>query len=172
MDDEVEVQDQLEDNGDASETMVAANFGQETPTRVSTSNTTSTVQTHTGSKRMGRKRRIEELSHATKDLRAVSEKLAPLLTDQQDDDEIDVFGTYVSKTLKKLSPDDAIYAQQEIQGILTKYRLGNRGSMRVPTNLSYTSESWPNSSHSSNLYEPEPSGLLTFANIVAETVTL
>ncbi|XP_054273216.1 uncharacterized protein LOC128993376 [Macrosteles quadrilineatus] len=50
-----------------------------------------------------------------------------------DSDEVDIFCKYVSKTLKKLSDHDSICAQQEIQAVLTKYRLGYCQSSTVET---------------------------------------
>lgn len=101
------------------------------------------------------KRRLQDLSYAVKELRNVSEILSHPHSTESEQDEIEVFGKYVSKTLNKLSAHDAVCAQQEIQSILTKYRLG---SMR-PTSVATSSVSFITdcTESSGNIeYEVEP----------------
>lgn len=101
------------------------------------------------------KRRLQDLSYAVKELRNVSEILSHPHATESEQDEIEVFGKYVSKTLNKLSAHDAVCAQQEIQSILTKYRLG---SMR-PTSVATSSVSFITdcTESSDNIeYEVEP----------------
>ncbi|KAG8286142.1 hypothetical protein J6590_066710 [Homalodisca vitripennis] len=100
MDDEVESQGIFED--ELSDTSGVPACEQETPRRVSTP----TVHTHTGAKLTGRKRRIEELSHAVKNLRAVSEIMTRPTTDPEED-EIDVFAGLDGKQGTAVSAADS-----------------------------------------------------------------
>lgn len=168
------VDDDIEDlgtlEGEQSETIAsAASAEQDTPRRVSPPVSTSTRENRIGNKPLGRKRRIEELNHAVKDLRAASEVLAKPV-DETGDDEIEVFGKYVAKTLKKLSSYDSICAQQDIQGVLTKYRLGSR-PMSAASNV-YSPDTMLPSPQNTNIYVAEPSGLLSLATIVTDSLNM
>lgn len=43
----------------------------------------------------------------------------------EEEDEFDVFGKHVAKQLRKLSTEQGIVAQEEIQSVITKYRLND-----------------------------------------------
>jgi hypothetical protein len=70
-----------------------------------------------------RKRRRQELSSAVQDFRTVAEILKE---PEEKDDEFDVFGRYVSLTLKRMSLSSALQAQGEIQYTLMRYRLSEQ----------------------------------------------
>lgn len=61
-----------------------------------------------------------ELSSVVKDLRAASDTL---LQPDPELSENEIFGKYVTKCLDKLAPLESALAQQEIQSILTKYKI-------------------------------------------------
>lgn len=68
----------------------------------------------------GHKRKYSELSSAVKELRANSELL---MKPEAEQSETETFGLYVGKCLDKFPPMQNALAQQEIQGILTKYKI-------------------------------------------------
>jgi len=81
----------------------------------------------------GTKCRFYDLSEAVKELRTVNQVLSqpdPLMHENK------AFGSYVALALDKLPQREAIVAQNEIQNILTRYRLG---LIAVPSPCSYTS---------------------------------
>lgn len=63
---------------------------------------------------------------------------------QNEDDECDVFGIHVAKQLKKLSEEECIHAQQEIQNILTRCRLRDL-KPKTPSSSTFTRISSSNS---------------------------
>lgn len=101
----------------------------------------------------GAKRKLQELSSAVKELRNASEALSQA---DHDETENEAFAKYVLKSFDKLSPMGAILAQQEIQGVLTKYRLQatqgqHTAPSRPPSSFSAASSS------ASILYSTTPS---------------
>lgn len=65
-------------------------------------------------------KRITEVTSAIKELKELNKTIN---STKQVDDEYEIFGKYVAVQLRKLQPDQCILAQEEIQRILTKYRL-------------------------------------------------
>jgi len=98
-------------------------------------------------KQKGTKRRLYDLSQAVNELRTVNQVLSqPDLRMQENE----AFGSYVALALDKLPQREAIMAQNDIQNILTRYRLGMRAApspcnytSSIPGNHTPPSYSWP-----------------------------
>lgn len=68
----------------------------------------------------GNKKKLVELSGAVKELRTASEILSQ---PEVEDSEATTFGMYVGKCISNFPPLQSALAQQEIQAVLTKYKL-------------------------------------------------
>jgi hypothetical protein len=84
-------------------------------------------------KQKGTKRRLYDLSEVVKELCTVNQVLSQPDPRMQENK---AFGSYVNLALDKLPQREAIMAQNEIQNILTRYRLGLKAG---PSPCSYTS---------------------------------
>jgi hypothetical protein len=73
------------------------------------------------------KRKYEDLSNAVHNLKALSENLN---SSEDEPSEFEAFSKYVQKCMENLDPIDATLAQQEIQSILTKYKLKSLEKLR------------------------------------------
>jgi hypothetical protein len=100
-----------------------------------------------GKKQKGTKRRLYDLSQAVNELRAVNQVLRQPEPCMQENE---AFGSYVTLALDKLPQREAIMAQNDIQNILTRYRLGMRPALSpcnytssIPGNHTPPSYSWP-----------------------------
>jgi hypothetical protein len=101
--------------------------------------TASTNTSSTAGKQRGIKRCLYGLSQAVNELRTVNQVLSqPDLCMQENE----VFGSYVALALDKLPQREAIMAQNDIQNILTRYRLGVTA---VPSPCNYYTSSIPGS---------------------------
>lgn len=67
------------------------------------------------------KREVPDLLCAVMELRAASKAIS---LSKQNMSENEAFGNYVAKSLDRLNPCDAVMCQQEIQTVITNYRLG------------------------------------------------
>jgi hypothetical protein len=95
----------------------------------------------------GTKRGLYDLSQAVNELRTVNQVLSQSDTRMQENE---AFGSYVALALDKLPQREAIMAQNDIQNILTRYRLGMRAApslcnytSSIPDNHTPPSYSWP-----------------------------
>lgn len=88
-------------------------------------NTQRQMETNENGKLRGTKRRLHELLSAISELRKAN---AILSQPEPSIQENVAFGTYVASVLNKLHPQQAILAQNEIQNILTRYRLDSSTS--------------------------------------------
>ena len=86
-------------------------------------------------KQKGTKRRLYDLSQVVNELRTVNQVLSQPDPCMQENE---AFGSYVALALDKLPQRETIMAQNDIQNILTKYRLGMRAAPSSPCNY-YTS---------------------------------
>lgn len=63
--------------------------------------------------------RIRQLHSVVQDMKSLSENLYK----EEESNEFDIFGNYVGIQLKSLLEEDAVIAQEQIQSILTRYKL-------------------------------------------------
>lgn len=61
-----------------------------------------------------------------------------ICTVEEEEDEFDVFGKHITKQLRKLSSEQGIMAQKEIQSVITKYRLNDLQSQKSTLTWSST----------------------------------
>jgi len=98
-------------------------------------------------KQKGTKRRLYDLSQAVNELRTLNQGLSQPDPRMQENE---AFSSYVALALDKLPQREAIMAQNDIQNILTSYRLGMRAApspcdyaSSIPGNHTPPSYSWP-----------------------------
>jgi len=84
-------------------------------------------------KQKGTKRRLYDLSEVVKELRTVNQVLSQPDPHMQENE---AFDSYVNLAFDKLPQSEAVMAQNEIQNISTRYRLG---LIAAPSPCSYTS---------------------------------
>lgn len=80
----------------------------------------------------GTKRRLQKLTIAINELRKVNTILNQPEPSVQENV---AFGTYVASVMNKLHPQQAILAQNEIQNILTRYRMDSATTTVLPNNV-------------------------------------
>lgn len=94
------------------------------------------------------RKRISEVASAIKELKELNKTFN---STKQVDDECETFGKYVAVQLQKLHPEQCIMAQEEIQRVLTKYRLAALSYNNSGPSAPLASVSPAHSSYSSNM---------------------
>ncbi|XP_045778770.1 uncharacterized protein LOC123876507 [Maniola jurtina] len=96
-------------------------FAPETPTPETPTPETPTPETSAPEPRK-KKSRLTELSAIVKNMKEIKNDFS---NSEREEDEFDIFGKYIATQLRKLSTEQAILGQEEIQKVVTKCRLND-----------------------------------------------